>query len=136
MRKNNKTCILCGKVYTYCEHCKDFAHLPVWMNIFHEENCKKIFSIATEYNLGNISEDVAKDKLADCDLSNKDNFKQNVKDLIDKLFVKVEEINNETQSEYVDNIEHSDAEVLTTESFRYVSNKRINGKNAKKFNIE
>ena len=55
IRKHKKTCILCGKEYSYCSNCSEYANLPVWHNIYHDENCKNIFNIATNFHAGKIN---------------------------------------------------------------------------------
>jgi hypothetical protein len=49
------------------------------MNSFHDENCKNIFEICTNYNFKLITKDQAKDALSKCDLSNRSNFSACVK---------------------------------------------------------
>ena len=51
MVKNNKKCILCGKVYSYCNSCSEFDHLPRWMECYCSENCKEIFNALSDYNM-------------------------------------------------------------------------------------
>lgn len=51
MVKNNKKCILCGKVYSYCNSCSEFDHLPRWMECYCSENCKEIFNALSAYNM-------------------------------------------------------------------------------------
>ena len=63
MRTNNKTCIVCGEVYTYCPNCAQFAHLPKWKNIFHNENCKKLFETVSDFKQNEITIDEAKEKI-------------------------------------------------------------------------
>ena len=68
-KKNNKTCYTCGKVYTYCPSCGEFAHLPKWHNMFHDENCMKIFDVASAYATGLASPVEAADFLKECDIA-------------------------------------------------------------------
>lgn len=51
MVRNNKKCILCGKVYSYCNSCSEFDHLPRWMECYCSENCKEIFNALSAYNM-------------------------------------------------------------------------------------
>ena len=86
IKKNNKKCLVCGTVYTYCPNCGEFNHLPKWMNIFHDENCMKIFYITTDYLAGNITADEARARYDACDLSNKDNFNTNTKRVLSEVY--------------------------------------------------
>lgn len=93
MKKNNKECICCQVKYTYCPSCSDFNHLPRWMNVYHDENCRDIFNIISGYTHKRHTKEEAKELLKKCDLSKKYSFKENLKVLIDEIlkeeFVKV-----------------------------------------------
>lgn len=102
MKKNNKTCILCGKKYTFCNRCEEFDRLPRWMGIYCSDNCRKVFNILTDYNSGHVNKGDTLKKLQDCDLSDKDNYNKFNKGIINELFG----VQNE-ESEKVD-IEESD----------------------------
>lgn len=69
MVKNNKTCILCGKKYSYCNSCAEFDHLPRWMEIYCTANCKDIFNILSSYNMKHKTKEEARTLLEKCDLS-------------------------------------------------------------------
>ena len=100
MVKNNKTCILCGKVYSFCNRCEEFDHLPRWMAIYCSDNCRKIFSALTEYNAGNITKEQAAAELSKCDLSDKKHFHPFNQEKIDEIFdVKDEKVNEEKSNE-------------------------------------
>lgn len=77
--KYERSCLCCGSKYSYCNNCYDFRNYPLWMNSFHDENCKNIFEICTNYNFKLITKDQAKDALSKCDLSNRSNFSACVK---------------------------------------------------------
>jgi hypothetical protein len=55
------------------------------MAIYHDENCRNIMNIATEYMAGNITKAEAKEQLETCDLKNKKNFKESVAHAIDEI---------------------------------------------------
>ena len=74
MAKKNKECLTCGAKYSYCPNCN--RKEPYWMADFHTENCKNIFQICTQYNVGLLTKENAQEALNACDLSNKENFKQ------------------------------------------------------------
>ena len=64
MVENNKTCILCGTKYTYCNNCAEFDHLPYWMICYCSRNCKDIFDTLSAYNMKQITKDKARDILS------------------------------------------------------------------------
>lgn len=85
MVENNKTCILCGTKYTYCNNCAEFDHLPYWMICYCSRNCKDIFDTLSAYNMKQITKDKARDILSKCDLSNKHSFKESTLNCINSI---------------------------------------------------
>ena len=88
MKKFNKTCISCGKEYTFCTSCEEYDKLPRWRAIYCSENCKNLFHITSDYIEKTITDDEAKERLLECDLSYKDNLHHNIVDVINKLLKK------------------------------------------------
>jgi ribosomal protein S17E len=89
MKKNNKKCIVCQTEYTFCPSCSDFDHLPRWMNVYHDENCRNIFNVVSGYTHKRYTKEDAKELLKKCDLSNKHSFKENLNVLIDEILKEV-----------------------------------------------
>lgn len=85
MGKYTKHCAICDVTYEYCNRCGAHSHLPMWMTMFHDENCKNIFEITSAYYAGSRSEDVVREQLLACDLSNKEHFTQKTQEVIEKL---------------------------------------------------
>ena len=85
MIKNNKTCILCGNKYTYCNGCSEFDHLPYWMICYCSKNCKDIFDTLSAYNMNQITKGEAKNTLSKCDLSNKHSFKESTLNCVNSI---------------------------------------------------
>ena len=86
MRKKTRQCVVCGIEYTYCNSCKEHASQPSWMAIYHDENCRNIMNIATEYMAGNLTKADAKSELDKCDLTNKKNFKESVIKAVNEIY--------------------------------------------------
>ena len=80
-----RKCIVCGKEYEYCNRCSSHANMPTWMALYHDENCRSIMNIATEYMAGNITKSEAKSQIDSCDLTDKKNFKESVVKAIDEI---------------------------------------------------
>ncbi len=80
-----RKCIVCGKEYEYCNRCSSHANMPTWMALYHDDNCRSIMNIATEYMAGNTTKADAKSQLDDCDLTNKKNFKESVVKAINEI---------------------------------------------------
>lgn len=82
-----RKCIVCGKEYEYCNRCSSHASMPTWMALYHDDNCRSIMNIATEYMAGNLTKTEAKFQLDNCDLTNKKNFKESVIKAINEICV-------------------------------------------------
>jgi hypothetical protein len=85
MKKNNKKCICCGEVYTFCTGCSEYDKYPRWMAIYHNENCKNLFNISSDFLAGELSKEEASTRLKDCDLSYKNKLHHSIVDAIDKI---------------------------------------------------
>lgn len=85
MVKNNKTCILCKKKYSYCSNCAEFDNLPYWMTCYCSKNCKEIFDTLSAYNMNQLTKEEAKFCLDKCDLSYKGNFNSLNQGFIDSI---------------------------------------------------
>ena len=83
--KYERKCLCCGTSYSYCNNCYDFRNYPLWMNSFHNENCKNIFETCTNYNFKLITKEQAKKDLSNYDLSNRARFSDCVKRDIDAI---------------------------------------------------
>ena len=80
-----RKCIVCGEEYEYCNNCRRYSSLPAWMAIYHDENCKNIMNITTEYMAGNLTKEEAKSQLDGCDLTNKAKFKESVAKAVNEI---------------------------------------------------
>ena len=85
MKKNNRKCIVCGKLYTYCPHCGADATKPAWYAEFHDENCREIFHIVSEYLANEITKEEAQKRVQKCDLSHKKTFKASISRELDTI---------------------------------------------------
>ena len=96
---NTRKCIVCGAEYEYCNKCRNHSSLPSWMAIYHDENCRKIMNIATEYMAGNLTKAEAKSQLDCCDLANKNKFKESVAKAVNEILgvKKIEKITKEAE---------------------------------------
>lgn len=96
MRKKTRSCIVCGVEYTYCNNCREYASKPSWMSLYHDNNCRNIMNIATEYMAGNLAKADAKSGLDKCDLTNKKKFKESVIKAIDEIYATKKDAKVET----------------------------------------
>ena len=80
-----RKCVVCGKEYEYCNRCSSHASKPTWMALYHDDNCRSIMNIATEYVAGNLTKADAKSQLDSCDLTNRKNFSESITKAINKI---------------------------------------------------
>ena len=95
-KKNNKTCVCCGTQYTYCNRCNEYINEPAWKNIFHDENCKDVFHIVSDYNGKALDKNAAITNLKNCNLTV--NFNESIKKIINEL-VGTDKKTEETKTE-------------------------------------
>ena len=69
MARYDRSCILCGKVYEYCNSCSAFQDKPVWMFSYCSEDCKDITSLLTDFIYNKISKEEVKQSIEGKDTS-------------------------------------------------------------------
>ena len=80
--QNNATCSICGNPYHLCLSCKDSMKLHPWKIHCCSPDCYKTFQVVKGYNTGVYTKEEFKSKLKNIDLSNLENYKENIKALI------------------------------------------------------
>ena len=80
--QNNATCSICGNPYHLCLSCKDSMKLHPWKIHGCSPDCYKTFQVVKGYNTGVYTKEEFKSKLKNIDLSNLENYKENIKVLI------------------------------------------------------
>lgn len=85
MKKLNKQCIVCSTKYSYCSSCAEDKKKPLWMNQYCSENCRNLFTAASDYIANEITKDEAKRVVQNADLRNKSNFRESIIDFINEM---------------------------------------------------
>lgn len=85
MAQANRICKTCGKEYFFCSHCEKSLNSPQWMLMWHDENCKSVYEIASDYAQGRISKKDAKERLAKCDLKVLYTFNENIRNILEDI---------------------------------------------------
>lgn len=88
MASKHRVCYLCGEMYRYCPNCSEYAGKPAFLSTFHNGNCKLIFQTCTDFNMNLITKEQAVEILSHCDLSKKENFKDDVRRTINRILWK------------------------------------------------
>lgn len=84
--RNNATCIICGKEYHLCIGCdRTKTNWKSWKMITDTENCYNIYKVLNDYGYKKITKLEARKLLKELDLSEKDTFKESVRNKIDEI---------------------------------------------------
>lgn len=83
---NNRKCIICQKEYKYCPSCAEHKNLPAWRILFHSEQCLNIYKIIVEFREGRMQAVEAAKELKALGMSNYDNYSEDIKTIINKIF--------------------------------------------------
>lgn len=128
MKQNNKTCICCGEIYTFCTGCGQFDNEPRWKAIYHNETCKDIFIIVSDYLQKAISKEEAKNRLLKCDLSYKEKLHKKIQEGIDELLYeeKASEVMQLSEPVKSDNVKSNDVKTETSNSVKTASTQNCN----------
>lgn len=113
LKRKNKVCHTCSTEYKFCTGCADYDHLPRWMALFHNDNCRMIFNTISSYNVGHITKSEAAEQLRGCDLSYKNKMKPNIVEKIDMILC---DEPNADKLMTTDTVVEPMAEVETTEN--------------------
>lgn len=87
--RDARKCSICDTVYSFCSNCSDYDHLPRWMSLFHDENCKNFWETMNLYRTGVDNAETTKQKLDKLDLSMKDSLSDTYKKLLKEIDEKV-----------------------------------------------
>ena len=97
MARYDRSCILCGKKYEYCNTCSAFQDKPVWMFSYCSEDCKDITSLLTDYIYNKISKEEVKEIIGSKDTSRhmqyKGSYGKAYKEIMDETEPEISEEN-------------------------------------------
>lgn len=82
MAENNVTCSICGSPYHLCMSCKDSIKLHPYKIHCCSSDCYKVFQVVRGFSSGVYTKNEFKSKLKNMDLSNLENYRENIKILI------------------------------------------------------
>lgn len=104
MARYDRSCILCGKVYEYCNSCSAFQDKPVWMFSYCSEDCKDITSLLTDFIYNKVSKEEAKQAIESKDTSRHMQYKGSYGKAYNEIMGKIdsEDIDEKTIEEKKD----------------------------------
>lgn len=101
--KNNAVCSICGKEYYACLSCSDAMKLKPWKSFTDTAEHFKVFQAVRGFSTGVYDNEEFKSKLKNIDLSDLDEYRSHIKDII-KNALKEDEI-VEVESPIVEEVE-------------------------------
>lgn len=84
-RKNNRTCLICNKSYSYCPTCGEDAGKPSWYLIFDGENCHDIYDVCVAYRDKIFDAKKAYEEISKLDISGLEDFNETTKAQIKEI---------------------------------------------------
>ena len=98
--KINATCSICGNGYYMCRSCKDMMQNKPWqLHTFTSEHYK-IYQTLHGYNTDVYTKEEAKSKFKTIDLSDFDNLRDNIKNIINEIINEDKNVVEESHVEY------------------------------------
>lgn len=105
MANDKAKCIVCGKEYEVCLHCKDVKEYRPWRIITDTLTCYKIHLILTDYNNKRMTQEQAKDALSKLTY-NIDELKESVQAQIRGIIGENKKVEDEKKDEKDDSPEN------------------------------
>ena len=102
--QTNRVCKTCGKEYYFCSSCKKTLNSPQWMLLWHDENCKFVYEIVSDYAQNHISKEVARERLNKCNLKVEYTFTEKIRKYIDEIMT-IPKVEKETTNKISKNNE-------------------------------
>ena len=112
--KINATCCICGAGYHMCLSCNEMAKLNPWKRYTDTSEHYKVYQVLHGVSIGVYDKSEAKSKLQMIDLSDKQNYRDHIRNMIDEILK--EEVQLEEKAEPV--------EEASPEKVRYVRKKK------------
>lgn len=82
---HERKCIVCGAEYKYCSRCSQYNSEETWRYLYCSKNCRKIYKAFSSVKGGSMSKEEAKKEFKDSDLTNVENFNEEIKALISEV---------------------------------------------------
>ena len=115
MSRYNKTCILCGTEYKFCQGCRDYEDKPSWYNIYCSENCRTIFNTIVAAGDTITMAEAKRILIKDCDLSSKEKFRPDMLNAMNKILETPDEIKADIAEEPKEEIKEEVKEEIKEE---------------------
>lgn len=123
--KHNAVCSICNRPYHMCLTCKDMMNLKPWMRHTCNSEHFKIYQVIKGYNTGVYTKEETKSKLQMIDLSDFDNLRDNIKDIITDIMGKDEKVVEESIMK-IETIDLSNDVVVSNEDVNDMPEEDIN----------
>lgn len=128
--KEDKTCVICGKAYKYCQSCPyKYNTTETWRNIFCSENCRELYHVYDQLKVGQITDKNAAKSLKKLDISYLSKLNEPMKSV---LALAIHDVEKKSEPYEVPEEKEADNNIDTdipVESNRKIRSKRRNKKN-------
>lgn len=94
----NAYCKICGKGYHMCLSCRDYARLHPWQKDTDNEEHYKVFQVLKGHTIGIYSDEEARERLDNIDLSDSDSYLDEIKSHIDRIVMATNKQENKEDS--------------------------------------
>lgn len=83
--KYNATCSICGRQYYKCISCRDAMALNPWKAFCDTAEHYKVHQVISGFNGGIYTKEEAKEKLNNVDISDLNDFRDNIKQIVESI---------------------------------------------------
>lgn len=84
-KKLNRVCKVCHDQYYFCPNCSGVTAAEKYKIMFCSKNCRDVFQTCVSYDMNHITNDEAREKLSQLDLSKKSEFSEQLRAEIDAI---------------------------------------------------
>ena len=104
MADSNRTCVVCGREYSYCPHCEKDRNDETWRMVYCSNDCREVFKTVVDYKNGRIDGNAANGRLRFVDLGRRDFYQPEIKGLVGDILSYQEESRSDVpKPKYVNN---------------------------------
>lgn len=108
-KKYNATCSICGKPYNMCNSCRHDSPI-IWKKFCDTAEHYKIYQIVHGYTTGIYTDAEAAKRLGNVNLSDLDELKPNIRDIINNIKNNIEKTKKRKVSKKTENTEDKDVD--------------------------
>ena len=86
MERKLRRCAVCGTEYRFCPKCNEDKDKPLYHYTFCSKNCRDIYSVISNYEVKEITAEIALENILELDLSKVDSFNDSYKKSLNDIY--------------------------------------------------